>query len=77
MNMNDVFTLFTLQVPWLCFIEIAIVDRLGPITCYFREVLRAENDFEVEIAQRVTSREFFELKKSDFVSVKCWTDDME
>lgn len=65
------------QVPWLCFIEIAIVDRLGPITCYFREIVRPENDFEIEYAQRVTSREFYELKKSDFVSVKCWTDDFE
>lgn len=64
-------------MPWVCWIENSIIDRLGPITCYFTEILRPENDFDVELAPRVTSKEFYELKKSDFVSVKCWTDDRE
>lgn len=54
-----------------------MVDRLGPITCDFAEIVRAENDFDVVRASRVTSKEFYELIKSDFVGVKCWTDDRE
>lgn len=64
-------------MPWVCWIENSIIDRLGPISCYFYEVLRPENDFDIEFAQKVTSKEFYELKKSDFVSVKCWTDERE
>lgn len=64
-------------MPWVCWVENAVVDRLGPITCDFSEILRLDNDFDVARAARVTSKEFYELKKSDFVGVKCWTDDRE
>lgn len=64
-------------MPWVCWIENSIIDRLGPITCDFVEILRPENDFDVEQTARVRSKEFYELKKSDFVRAKCWTDDRE
>lgn len=64
-------------MPWVCWIENAIIDRLGTITCDFVEILRPENDFDIEIAPKVRTKEFYELKKSDFVRAKCWTDDQE
>ncbi|XP_031634268.1 uncharacterized protein LOC116347703 [Contarinia nasturtii] len=65
------------KLPWVCWIENSIIDRLGPITCDFIEIIRPDNDFDVELAQRVRSKEFYELKKSDFVRVKCWTDERD
>lgn len=48
---------------------------MGPITCDFVEMTRPDNDFEVEPTLRTQSKKHFELTKSDFVSVKCSTDD--
>lgn len=64
-------------MPWVCWIENSIIDRLGAITCDFVEILRPDNDFDIEISTKTRSKEFYELKKSDFVRVKCWTDDQE
>lgn len=72
-----IYFVFSLQMPWVCWIENSIIDRLGSITCDFVEILRPENDFEVEQSTRVRSKEFYELKKSDFLRAKCWTDDRE
>lgn len=52
-----------------------IVDRLGPITCHFIEIIRSDDDFYVERGDRVTVKTCFELTKSDFVRVSCWTED--
>lgn len=70
-SFNDIL----LQNPSMCFIRDSIIDRLGPISCDFVEIVRPDNDFEVERAPKFRSKKWFELKKSDFVSVKCWTDD--
>lgn len=62
-------------MPWLCSIQNAIVDRLGMITCDFTSIVRGNNDFDIENGERVRSKGRFEMIQSDFVSVKCWTDD--
>lgn len=64
-----------IQKPWLCFVQDSIVDRLGPISCDFVEIVRPDNDFDIERSPKVRSKKYFELENSDFVSVKCWTDD--
>lgn len=64
-----------LQKPWLCLIERSIVDRLGAISCDFSEIVRGDNDFEIVRTQRVRTTDLYELIVSDFVSVKCWTDE--
>lgn len=67
--------LIYVQKPWLCFIERTIVDRLGPISCDFSEIVRGANDFDIVRSQRVRKTDEYELIESDFVSVKCWTDE--
>lgn len=68
-------TFSALQKPWLCFIDRSIVDRIGPLSCDFYEIVRGENDFDIVRSQRVRTTEVYELIESDFVSVKCWTDE--
>lgn len=60
--------------PWLCSISKKIVDRLGHITCDFTEIIRTDNDFDVIRVRSTRSKDDYELIESDFVSVKCWTD---
>lgn len=67
--------MLNLQKPWLCSIEHSIVDRLGPISCDFSEIIREKNDFDVVRSARVHAVDTYELIDSDFVSVKCWTDE--
>lgn len=54
-----------------------IIDRIGSIICDFVEIIRGEDDFDIKRATRVQSKKYFELTKSDFVSVKCWTNEHE
>lgn len=66
---------FPSQKPWLCAIERSIVDRIGPISCDFSEIGRGDNDYDIVRSQRVRTTEVYEVIESDFVSVKCWTDE--
>lgn len=52
-----------------------IIDRIGLIVCDFVEIVRDEDDFSIKRATKVQSTKYFELTKSDFVSVKCWTNE--
>lgn len=64
-----------LKQSWLCRIRNEIIDRFGPISCDFSEIIRSKDDSTFTKSQRVRSKTTFELINSDFVSVKCWTDE--
>lgn len=68
-------TFFASQKPWLCLIVRSIVDRIGPLSCDFFEIVRGDDDFDIVRSQRVRTTDVYELIESDFVSVKCWTDE--
>lgn len=62
------------QKPWICSIQNSIVDRFGMISCDFTSIVRGDDDYEITTTKRVRSKRYFEMIESDFVGVKCWTD---
>lgn len=63
------------QKPWICSIQSSIVDRFGMVTCDFIPIFRGDNDYVINQSKRVRSKRHFQMVDTDFVGVKCWTDE--
>jgi Protein of unknown function (DUF229) len=75
-NCGDEDNDWVICVQYKCEIKKHIVQAKGPITCEFTDIIR-DTDFRNRNGKVTVTRDAYILKDSDFVRIRCWSENKE